>query len=60
MVLTVLGVELDSVLIQAQLPKEEFDHISSLLIELSPKRHCKCKELVSHIGNLHQPCKVAP
>lgn len=57
-VLTVLGIEL--VLLQARLPKEKFDRIASVLTEWSHKRHCKCKELESLIGNLHHTCKVAP
>lgn len=59
-VLTVLGIELDSLALQARLPKEKFDRISSLIDEWSCKRHCKRKHLESLIGHLQHACKVVP
>ena len=38
--LTVLGIELDSLLLQARLPQEKFDCIHTLLVSWSLKRHC--------------------
>ena len=58
--LTVLGIELDSLLLQARLPQEKFDRIHTLLVSWSLKRHCTRKELESLIGNLQHACKVVP
>ena len=58
--LTVLGIELDSIKLQARLPQDKFQRISSLLEVWSQKRYCKRKELESLIGNLQHACKVAP
>ena len=57
-VLTVLGIELDSLLLQVHLPQEKFDRIHALLVSWSLKRHCTWKELESLIGNLQHACKV--
>ena len=51
---TVLGIELRSVLLQAWLPEQKFDCISSLLTEWLLKKHCKHKELESLVSNLIQ------
>ena len=59
-VMTVLGIELDSVALQARLPKEKFDRIMGLLDEWSCKKHCKRKDLESLIGHLQHACKVVP
>ena len=59
-VMRVLGIELDSLALQARLPKETFNRISSLIDEWSCKRHCKQKNLESLIGNLEHACKVIP
>ena len=58
--LTVLGIELDSLLLQARLPQENFDRIHTLLVSWSLKRHCTRKEPESLIGNLQHACKVVP
>ena len=58
--LTVLGIELDSLLLQAGLPQEIFDRIHTLLVSWSQKRQCTQKELESLIGNLQHACKVIP
>ena len=58
--LTVLGIELDSLLLQARLPQEKFDHIHTLLVSWSLKLHCTRKELESLFGNLQHACKVVP
>ena len=58
--LSVLGIELDSVTLQARLPQEKFDCIIRLLEEWSAKRHCQRKDLESLIGHLHHVCKVVP
>ena len=50
--LTVLGIELDSLLLQARLPQEKFDRIHTLPVSWSLKCHCTQKELESLIGNL--------
>ena len=59
-ILTVLGIELDSLLLQARLPQEKFDCIHTILVSWSQKRHCTRKELESLIGNLQHACKVVP
>ena len=59
-ILTVLGIELDSLLLQARLPQEKFDRIHTILVFWSQKRHCTQKELESLIGNLQHACKVVP
>ena len=56
--LTALGIELDSLLLQACPPQEKFDRIHTLLVSCSLKRHCTQKE--SLIGNLQHACKVVP
>ena len=58
--LTVLGIELDSLLLQARLPQDKIDRIHTLLVSWSQKRHCTRKELESLIGNLQHACKVVP
>ena len=58
--LTVLGIELDSLQLQARLPQDKFDRILALLNSWSHKRHCTRKELESLIGNLQHACKVVP
>ena len=58
--LWVLGIKLDSLTLQARLPKDKFDCITSLLDDWLPKKHCKRKELESFIGHLHHACKVVP
>ena len=58
--LTVLGIELDSLTLQARLPREKFERIAALLESWSVKRHCMRKELESLIGTLHHACKVIP
>ena len=59
-ILTVLGIELDSLLLKARLPQEKFDRIYTLLVSWSQKRHCTRKELEPLIGNLQHACKVVP
>ena len=58
--MTVLGTELDSLALQARLPKEKLDRISCLIDEWLWKRHCKRKNLESFIGHLPHACKVVP
>ena len=58
--LTVLGIELDSLLLQARLPKDKFDCTTALLEQWSHKRFCKRKDLESLIGHLQHACKVVP
>ena len=58
--MTVLGIELDSVLLQARLPKDKFDNTTALLEQWSHKRSCKRKDLESLIGHLQHACKVVP
>ena len=58
--LTVLGIELDSLLLQARLPQEKFDRIHTLLVTWSLKRHCTRKELEPLISKLQHACKVVP
>ena len=58
--LTVLGIELDSIKLQARFPQDKFQRIYSLLEVWSQKKYCKRKELDSPIGNLQHACKVAP
>ena len=59
-ILTVLGIKLDSPALQARLPKDKFDCITSQLDDWLPKKHYKQKELESLIGHLHHACKVVP
>ena len=58
--LTVIGIELDLLLLQARLPKDKFDSTTALLAQRSHKHFCKCKDLESLIGHLQHACKVAP
>ena len=58
--LTILGIELDSLNLQARLPQDKFDRMSALLEDWSQKRWCKRKELESLIGHLQHACKVVP
>ena len=58
--LTVLGIELDSLLLQACLLQEKFDRIHTLPFSWSLQRHCTRKELESLIDNLQHACKVVP
>lgn len=58
--LTVLGIELDSLALQARLPQDKFERIVALLDTWSSKQHCTRKELESLIGNLQHACKVIP
>jgi hypothetical protein len=58
--ITVLGIEIDTVKLQARLPKEKFDLIMSLLMAWSHKRHCIKKDLESLIGYLQHACRVIP
>ena len=58
--LTILGIELDSVRLQARLPDNKRVRIISLLEAWSTKQFCKRKELESLIGHLHHACKIAP
>ena len=50
--LTILGIELDSLKVQARLPQDKFDRLTALLEEWSQRRWCKRKELESLIGHL--------
>ena len=59
-ILTVLGIELDSLVLQARLLLEKFACIDTHLVPWSQKRHCTRKELESLIGNLQHACKVVP
>ena len=58
--LSILGIELDSMTLQARLPVEKRDRIIALLESWSAKRFCKRRELESLIGQLHHVCKIAP
>ena len=58
--LTVLGIELDSMTLQAHLPQDKFDRIAALLESWPVKQHCTWKELESLIGHLQHACKVIP
>ena len=58
--LTVLGIELDTLTLQAQLPQDKFLRIVALLELWSLKRHCTCKELESLTGNPQQACNMIP
>lgn len=57
-ILTVLGIELDLLALQARLPKDQFDQVTCPLDDWLPKKHCKRKELESLVGCLHHACKV--
>ena len=56
----ILGIELDSMTLQARLPQDKFDHIAALLLSWSLKQHCTWKELESFISHLRHICKVIP
>ena len=47
--LTILGIELDSLNLQACLPQDKFDRITALLEEWSQKCLCNLKELVRRL-----------
>ena len=50
--LTILGIELDSLNLQARLPQDKFDRMTALLEDWSQKRWCKGKELESPSARL--------
>ena len=54
--LTILGIKLDSLKVQARLPQDKFDRLIALLEEWSQRRWCKRKELESLIGHLQLHC----
>ena len=58
--LTVLGIELDSMMLKARLPEDKFDRIADLLESWSLKQNCTRKDLESLIGHLQHACKVIP
>ena len=58
--LSILGIELDSVALQARLPADKRERIIALLETWTGKSFCKRRELESLIGNLHHACKIAP
>ena len=58
--LTVLGIELDSLTLQARPPRDKFERTVALPESWSVKPHCSKKELESLIGTLHHACKVLP
>ena len=55
-----MGIELDSVALQARLPENKRVWIVALLEAWSSKQVCKQKELESLIGHLNHACKIAP
>ena len=57
--LTILGIELDSVTLQARLPLEKRERVIALLDLWSSKHFCKRRELESLVGHLHHACKIA-
>lgn len=57
--LTILGIELDSVALQARLTENKRVRIVALLEAWSSKQVCKRKELESLIGHLHHAYKIA-
>ena len=58
--LSILGIELDSIRLQARLPTDKRECIVTLLKSWSGKRFCRRRELESLIGHLHHACKIAP
>ena len=58
--LTILGIELDSVKLQARLPAKKRTDVIALLEVWSRKQFCRRKELESLIGHLRHACKIAP
>ena len=55
--LTIPGIELDSLNLQARLPQNKVDRIT-FVEDWSQKRWCKRKELESLIGHLQHACKI--
>ena len=58
--LSILGIELDTIRLQARLPTDKRERIVTLLKSWSGKRFCRRRELESLIGHLHHACKIAP
>jgi len=58
--LTILGIELDSLTLQARLPRDKLDRITAMLEVWSQKCWCRRKDLESLIGHLQHACKVVP
>ena len=58
--LSILGIELDSIRLQARLPTDKRERIVTLLKSWSGKRFCRRRELESLISHLHHACKIAP
>ena len=57
-VLTVLGIELDSVEQIARLPADELQALNELITSWLPRKWCHRRELESLIGHLHHAAKV--
>ena len=58
--LSILGIELDSIRLQARLPTDKRERIVTLLKSWSGKRFCRRRELESLIGHLYHACKITP
>ena len=58
--LSIQGIELDTIRLQARLPTDKRERIVTLLKSWSGKRFCRRRELESLIGHLHHACKIAP
>ena len=56
--LTILGIEVDSLNVQACLPQDKFDRITALLEEWSQNCWCKRKEPESLTGHPQHACMV--
>ena len=53
-----LGVELDSELLQLRLPQEKLDKLRELVAKWRKRRGCTKRELQSLAGHLNHACKV--
>ena len=56
--LTVLGIELDSLGQVARLPADKLQALRDLILSWLPRKWCFRQELESLIGHLHHPAKV--
>ena len=57
-VITLLGIELDSIQIQLRLPQEKFKKLKKLVNSLRKRTGCKKRKLESLAGHLSHACKV--
>ena len=59
-IMTFMGLELDSISMEARLPEDKLEMLQTLLANCRKKRTLKLKELQSILGLLNFCCQVVP